>query len=203
MMKRLALALGIWLLATAPSFATTLNVTAQGLVATNANYGCPTGSANCQTSLDFQLAGPAAATGSISTNAAGTLATISLDVASATFSPVPGPGSNDVFTNVHYAGTVSVFTTASVISQLSPATGSVSGLLNGTPFTSSSLVLNLTCALSGGTGQCGVAFGPQSFTVGGQDWLHTFNVVVVTPEPATAMLLCLGLAGLALHRRRS
>ena len=200
MFKRLATALGILLLATSSAFATSLTVASGGLIATNANYGCPAGSANCLTSLDFQLASQAKATGSIVTNGAGTQATISFDIASASFSPVPGPGSNDVFTNVHYSGTVSVFSTSTIISQTLPGTGIVTGLLNGTPFSTPSSIANLTCALSGGTGQCGVAFGPQSFTAGSQNWLHTFNVLV-TPEPATLALVLFGLAGLGFRRR--
>ena len=200
MIKRLAIALGVLSLASS-SFATTLFVTSNGLVAPNANYGCPAGSPDCLASMDFQLASPAVATGTISTNSAGTLATISLDVASATFSPVPGPGSNDVFTSVHYSGTVSVFSTSSVISQTLPGTGTVTGFLNGTPFTTSSSVLNLTCALAGSSGQCGVAFGPSGFTAGSQNWLHTFNVLVA-PEPAVFGLALLGFAALALRRRR-
>jgi len=199
-MKRLAIALGVLLLGSSPALATTLFVAQGGLVAPNANYGCPTGSANCLTSLDFQLAGTAAATGSITTNAAGTMATISLDLASASFSPVPGPGANDVFTSVHYSGSVNVFSTASVISQLFPASGTVTGFLNGTPFTASASIANLTCALANGAGQCGVAFGPQSFTAGDHDWLHTFNVTVA-PEPAMLALILVGLAGLGLRRR--
>ena len=201
MTKRLITALGAFLLATSPAFATTLFVAQQGLVAPNANYGCPAGSADCLSSLDFQLTSPAVATGTISTNAAGTLATISLDVASASFSPVPGPGAADVFTNVHYSGTVSVFSTASVISQLTPSTGIVTGFLNGTPFSAPSSVANLTCALAGSSGQCGVAFGPSGFAAGGQNWLQTFNVIV-TPEPGVLALGLLAIAGLTVRRHR-
>jgi hypothetical protein len=91
-----------------------------------------------------------------------------------------------------------------VVSQLGPGTGTVAGLLNGTPFTTSSSALNLTCALTGTTGQCGVAFGPGSFTAGGDNWLHTFTLVVAQPVPeaGTAGLVLLGLAGWALGRRR-
>jgi hypothetical protein len=203
--NRIAIALGACLLACAPALASTiLNVTQNGLTAPNANYGCPAGSANCLTSLDFQLTGTGAATGSIVLNSAGTLATISMDVASVTFATVPGGGTSDVFTNVHYSGTVSVFSTASVISQLAPGTGTVSGNLNGNPFSSDSAVYNLSCAISGATGQCGVAYGPQTFTVDGQNWLHTFDVVVTpvtTPEASTLLLVLLGAAGLTLRRR--
>ena len=203
MLKRLAIALGVFSLAAGavPAFATTFDVVGQGLVAPNANYGCPLGSGDCLVSMDFQLSGTAAATGSISLNSAGTLATISLDVASSTFTPVPGPGAADVFTGAHYSATVSVVSSATFISQLTPSTGAVTGLLNGLPFSTSATAANLSCVFSAGTGQCGVAFGPNLFAAGSQNWLHTFNVTVATPEPSALALLLLGLAGLALRRR--
>ena len=205
MRNRIAIALGAWLLATSGAYATTtFNVIANGLTAPNANYGCPVGSANCLTSLDFQLTGTGPATGTIVLNTGGTLATISMDVASVTFATVPGGGPSDVFSNVHYAATVAVFSTATVISQLGPGAGTVSGSLNGNPFATPSAVYNLTCAVSGGTGQCGVAYGPQVFTVDGHNWLHTFDVVVAPvplPEASTLLLVLLGAAGLTLRRK--
>ena len=203
--NRIATALALWLLATSSAFAaTTLYVTQNGLTAPNANYGCPAGSLNCLTSLDFQLLGHADATGTIVLDDTGTIATISMDVASATFAPSSGVGPNMVFTNVHYAGSVSVFSTSTIISQLGPGSGTVTGSLDGNPFSTSSAVYNLTCAISSGSGQCGVAYGPQSFEAGGQDGLHTVAVFVTTtplPEPSTLLFGLLGAAGLTLRRR--
>lgn len=200
--NRIATALGAWLLATSPALATTLVVAQDGLTAPNANYGCPAGSSNCLSSLDFQLAGPANASGTITLDASGTIATLSMDVASATFAPSSGIGPSEVFTNVHYSGTVSVFSTSTIISQLTPGTGTVSGLLNGTPFATDSAVYNLNCAITGTSGQCGVAYGPQVFTADGHNWLHTFAVFVTpVPEPSALLLVLLGAAGLTLRRR--
>ena len=171
--------------------ATTFQVTDNGLVAPNQNYGCPTGSANCLTSKDYDLLGTADATGQIVVT--GSVATLSLDIASVTFTSASGP--NQTFTNVHYSGTVSVFASAGIVSQLGSATGSVSGSLAGSPFTAGALVTNLTCATDTITGSCSVMFGPIGFTAGSHDWLHTFNVLVTAvPEPALALLALLGAA---------
>jgi hypothetical protein len=179
--------------------ATTYVVSGNGLIAPNQNYGCPAGSANCLTSKDYDLVGTAAATGTIVVDP--TVATLSLDVASVQFSPTGG-GANVAFTNVHYSGTVTVFTAPSIVSQTGFATGSVSGLLDGNPFTAPAIVTNLTCTTSGSSGNCSVMFGPSGFSVGGQDWLHTFTVLVAVPEPALALLALLGVAGPALRARR-
>lgn len=187
------LALG---LVSSSALATTYNVTQNGLVAPNQNYGCPAGSANCLTSKDYDLSGTAAASGSITLS--GSVATLSFDVASVAFTSLSGP--TQTFTNTHYAGTLSVFNSAGIVSQLGSATGSVSGTLAGSPFTAAALVTNLTCVISGATGNCSVMFGPIGFTAGGHDWLHTFNVVVTAvPEPALGLLALLG-AALAARR---
>jgi hypothetical protein len=205
MTKRISIALGVWLLATAPAFASTLfTVAANGLTSTSANVGCPAGSFDCFVSRDFQLAAPANATGTITLNSAATIATISLDIASVTFASVPGGGASDVFTNVHYQGAVSVAGSSTNFSQnVAPGPGSVSGFLNGTPFTSSSAIVNLSCFVVG-SGQCGLAFGPQAFAVDGHNWLHTFDMFVTAtpiPEPSAILLVLLGAAGLTLRRR--
>jgi MYXO-CTERM domain-containing protein len=209
MKLRLIGALGAWLLATSPALALSLGtfgVTAGGLNAPNANYGCPAGSADCLAAQNELLAGPSStATGTLTVTdvGAGTQAHISLDVASVSFNGIPGvPNAN--FTNLHYDATVSVFSTASVVSQLAPGTGTITGTLNGTPFTTPSAALNLTCAITGTTGQCGMAFGPGQFTAGGDNWLHTFALVIAQPVPeaGTAAVVLLGLAGLVLSRRR-
>jgi PEP-CTERM motif len=199
-------AVAVSLLAASPALATTnLVVTQNGLTAPNANYGCPAGSLNCLTSLDYQLLGPADALGSIVVDDTGTIATISMDVASATFAPTGG-GANIVFSNVHYAGAVTVFSTSTIVSQTVPGSGTVTGLIDGNPFSTPSAIYNLTCAIGGTTGQCGVAFGPQSFSADGHDWLHTFAVLVKpstpVPEPSTILFVVLGAAGLTLRRRR-
>ena len=191
----LVLVLALGLVASSAS-ASTFQVSANGLVAPNQNYGCPAGSANCLTSMDYGLSGTGAATGDIVVS--GSVATLSLDVASVLFLPM-GAGSNVQFSNVHYSGTVNVFSTASIVSQIGSATGSVSGLLNGDPFTAPALVTNLTCATDALGGSCSVMFGPGGFSAGGQDWLHTFNVLVVTtpiPEPSLALLALLGAAAI-------
>lgn len=178
--------------------ATTYVVSGNGLIAPNQNYGCPAGSANCLTSKDYDLVGTALATGTIIVDPS--VATLSLDVASVQFAPTGG-GANAAFTNVHYSGTVNVFTAPGIVSQTGFATGSVSGLLDGTPFTAPAIVTNLTCTTTGSTGNCSVMFGPSGFSAGGQDWLHTFGVLVSVPEPSLALLALLGAAGLALRAR--
>src|SRR5262249_11819100 len=172
-------------LAASSAPATTFQVTQNGLVAPNQNYGCPAGSANCLTSKDYDLLGTANATGEIV--GSGSVATLSLDVAGVTFPSLGGP--NQTFPKVHHSGAVSVFASAGIVSQLGSATGAVSGSLGGSPFSAPALVTNLSCATDTITGSCSVMFGPIGFTAGSHDWLHTFNVLVTAvPEPAGALL---------------
>jgi hypothetical protein len=205
-MNRALAAAGLWALSTTGAFALTLQIVGGGMTATNLNYGCPTGAANCQTGSDFSLTSAANAAGSIVINDAGTLATITLEVGSVSFTPTGG-GSPIVFGPVTYTGTASVFSTSSSITGLAPGAGVVTGNVNTTPFLVYPSIFNLNCAIPGGTGQCGLTFGRTGFTgVAGHDWVHTFNVTVSTvpvPEPATALLVAFGVAGLLLRSRRA
>lgn len=196
-------AAGLWVLSTTGAWAITLQIVGGGLTATNLNYGCATGSISCQVQSNYDLASAVTASGTIDINAAGTIATISLYVDSVTFNP-QGSGSPITFSAMTYTGTAPIFTAGSTISGLGPGTGTVSGDVNATPFSANPSIFNLNCAFPGGTGQCGLTFGRTGFTnIAGEDWVHTFNVNVTVPEPATALLAALGVAGLLLRSRRA
>jgi hypothetical protein len=212
MKVRLATVLGVWLLATSSAFATNLPVYYADyeslLKDPGANYGCPAGSANCLTSLDFQLAGPSSPSflSSIIVGDDPNLPAgqgsggFNLSLAGATFAPSSGVGSSELFSDVWYQASVPTFSSPSVITQIGPGAGLVYGSLNGTPFSVDSVVSDLACTLSGTTGHCSLV---HHFTVDGHDWLHTldFGVTASIPEPAAAGLVVLGLGSLALRRR--
>jgi hypothetical protein len=209
-LARAAIIAGLFVLATAPAQAVTLNVVSGGLEATNAsNYGCPTAAGTCSLAQrDYALSADALATGTITVNALGTIIDIALYVPSATFTGTGGPVT---FGPVTYLATLSA---GVVTTPIGPGvggissgfgTGSVSGTVNGNPFAVSPNV-SISCSYPGGTGQCGISFGESGFTnVVGRDWRHQFDVTVVAalPEPTTALLVALGLVGLALRSRKA
>ena len=213
MKPTLALAVAGWFLSSSSALAAPFIfngitvVSGGGLLAPNANYGCPQGSADCLSSLNFELVSSAPATGVIEEGyqpgSSVEVGWISLQIASATFAPTSGSGPSIEFTNLDYEAFVPVQHLSLI--QSAPGTGTITGMVDGTPFSTTSAVYDLTCASSAlppFAGQCGVAFGPQLFTAEGENWLHTFNVTTVAgPEPALAGLVLLGLAGLAMRRR--
>ena len=201
---------GLWALSTTGASALTLQIISGGLSATNLNYACPTGSANCSVSRDFELSALAPASGSIVIDNTGTVATISLSIAGATFDPI-GAGSPIVFGATSYSATISGASLSTT--PVGPGTGgidygfgtgSVSGTANLSAFGVTPSV-NITCSYPSGIGTCGITFGRTGFTgVEGHDWVHTFNVsVVALPEPATALLVVFAAAGLLLRSRRA
>ncbi len=197
-------AAGLWVLSTVPASAVTLTVLDNGLTALSANYACPTGYTNCSTQRDLQLGAPADVTGTIEINAALTTAYIDFQLVSATFTPLAA-GSAVTFENVSYTGTVPISAFGASVFQLGPGTGSVTGTANGVPFAVSPSIFNLNCSNITAAGQCGVQFGVAGFgAISGHYFVNTFNVLVTpVPEPAAAVLVIAGLAGLVRRVRRS
>lgn len=198
------IAASMWILSTAGAWALPLAMTvvAQGIVASNSTYGCPTGSVGCMANKDASLSAAAAATGTISINAAGTLATIALNVASVSFTGTP----TTTFTGVTYTGSVPVINYGGDNYQQNLGSGTIlgtaSGIANLLAFSSAPRITGFSCTVPGGSGQCAVTFGSQGFTnVAGRDWSHQFNLTMGVPEPVSALLVALGVAGLLIRNR--
>ena len=194
---------GLWLVATTGAGAVTLSVFSGGLSAPNLNYGCPAGAANCSISKDYQLVGLAVATGTVVINPAGTVATISLSIAGATFNPI-GPGLPITFGPTTYTGTVSGLISTPSSAFGGGGAGAVAGTVNALAFSETPTV-SINCSYPGGTGTCGIGFGRTGFTDdAGHDWVHTFDLTVISlvPEPTVALLVAFGVAGLVVIGRR-
>ncbi len=204
-LNRALLGAGLWALTATGASALTLQVVGQGLWAPPQNYGCLTGSANCLSSADFALGSPAGATGTIDINVAGTIATINLQVASSTFL---GPSLSTItFAGASYTGTAAItsFPGGSYF-QTGLGSGSVSGTANLNAFAVLPSITNFNCTITLGAGQCGITYGTTGgfANVQAHDWVHTFNVnVVALPEPSSALLVALSVAGLLIRSRRA
>lgn len=207
----------------APASALRLAVSDGGLTAPTSNFGCDSAATDCQAERDFLLDGGGIALGSL--ELVGDQLSFEITVQSVSFQdPLADPGEASLvsFAGVTYTGSVFALTSgdmatgysivvplagsASVVGSLQ--TGDVARGLDGssTPFAVDAELLNFSCLLLNGTGQCGLQIGNGGFTlpVGdqGHDFVHTFNLTVI-PEPSTAsLLLFAGLSGLLLLRRR-
>jgi hypothetical protein len=190
------------LLAAPAASAVTLTVVGNGLTSTTQNYGCATGAALCGVARDVVLGAPADVSGTIEINALGTTATIVLDLAYARFDAGATP--TVIFTDVTYTAVVPILSYGGSVFQSGVSTGSASGLANGNPFSVAPVVTNFTCASTVSPSQCSLAFGENGFTnVAGYDFVHTFNLnTAPIPEPFSALLVGVGVAGLLLRLRR-
>jgi hypothetical protein len=225
--RSLAAALVLALGAAAPGSALTLTLAGGGLTSTIGNYACAsaTSPALCPVQKTFDLFQSGTAAGSITIDTNTLQATISLNVPLFSYDDVTAPvgGVDEIeFANVFYSAVVAVVDNGLGSYQQSggAVNGSVSGtytqkaggstVIAGQAFNETAAFANLTCPVSG-TGQCGLtvgnaAVGLYDLTVGSGSaltkFVNTFNITV-TPEPATAVLVAVGMGILAARRRTS
>jgi hypothetical protein len=131
--------------------------------------------------------------------------------------PFEAGGETVTFSSLSYTGSVGATVLPLggglfLVQQLAAATGSVTGTYSASLGGAGAIDLmpdlhSLQCVVdASGTGVCGFTFGPTSFPVddGAEEltFQHTFNLNV--PEPATWMMMVIGLLGLGVvgSRRR-
>jgi hypothetical protein len=223
--RRLTIALVVALGAAAPGSALTLLPTGGGITSTVGNYACAnaTSAALCPVQKTFDLFQAGTASGSITIDTNTNQATISLSVPLFSFDDVSAPvgGVDEIeFSNVFYSAVVSVVDNG--LGSYQQSGGAVNGTVTGTYtqkslgstviaaqlFNETAAFQNLTCPVTG-IGQCGLTVGngvsgSYDLEIGSgpalTKFVNTINISVV-PEPATGMLVALGLGALVTRRR--
>jgi hypothetical protein len=199
-------ALALLAFSAAPVSALTINSSSSGLHVAD---GCST--ASCFLSGIYMLSGAPPVSGSF--DIVGTTLTFSIDLAAATLIGSDGTVSAVDFSNVNYSGSVTVGNEGSNMFSILDQNATVSGTLtpvgdgSATAFNIFPVNVVGNCTGTPGTSLgCGLQFGAGAgfeIDVNGNPrfFRHTVDIFSV-PEPSAALLLGLGLSGLAASRRR-
>ena len=172
--------------------------------------GC--GDTQCLFSPLYALDAPAELTGTV--DRSGLTLTFSIDLASATLSAISGNdgGVTSVDFTLNYSGAVTLVDEGSGQFSVTDQTGTLNGSLFANGPDTSTLITNVLANVTGicdeepgGALTCGLTFGAGSgfpVDVNGnvRYFRHTIDITAI-PEPGTAMLLGLGLLGLASRGR--
>lgn len=190
---------------------------AQALTVSSASVGNAKGCLNQSCTSQTLTFGSSSGGGTGTLGIAANTLTFSITLASTTLVPISGPDDNGVtqlvFSGTTYSGSAALNPLGGGVYTVSSGSASIAGTQTpsgaGTagPFSAADALLSGSCVDSGASISCGITFGAANdfdFDVNGQTryFSHTMNVTAVVPEPATAALFGLGLAGLGIAGTR-